>query len=474
MMKMCRKFCTRPQTYSTSMHQQGVYEHDALLELSGYFRARLNFAQSSIVDLSSCSSTDFILFYKRDFDALIEIWKTGEITFPICTEPQGYLQQLLELVDYFELCDKVRDFFADGVGLQRAHLLQLSPIAYEITTRESIQRAQKSEHGIYALEHGYVYLDTALQTVSSSCCVLRHEVPPSVGRFADSAVIKSRLRDKERAILALNNVAIAGGRAVKVVSDLSMAKLLLDRADVDLFLYGLTVQAAHAHVLAIYNTVAAGQQSVQVYLTDSAITIKTKQCGAAPIVWQIVLRLYETPAQLLHGFDLSACKCLITGDCKAWATASFLHAYVNKTLIVDPARNSTSYMARVFKYALKKGFSIVVPGFDSALVQDWVYSKPCHTLRNLASLVRMEREYKTRRMYMSDAKNISSVLWHSHVDRSDYDNVSRRFVAYDGPMDATLQLTWRTVDPGSQTVNGSFHCLSSKDFSACMRFEESE
>jgi hypothetical protein len=374
----------------------------------------------------------------------------------------------MELVDYFEMCPKVRDFFADGVGLQRAHLLKLSPMAYEITKRESLQRAQKSANGLYALEHASVFRDEALKSVDASCCVLRTEVPPSVGKFVCSALIKSRLRDTERAILALDNVAIAGGRAVKIVSSITNAELMRDRADIDLFLYGLSVQAAHAHVLSIYRIVAEGQSSVQVYVTSSALTIKTKRRGAIPVVWQIILRLYETPAQLLHGFDLSACKCLITGDGRACATASFLHAYMNKTLVVDPARNSTSYMARVFKYALKKGFSIVVPGLDRALVQDWVYSTPFHTQRNLASLMRMEREFRKAKMYSTAARCISSVLWDSQVDRSDYGHV-RRLVAYSGPMDATLKLEWRVVDPGAQTLNGSFHSLSSKDFYACMR-----
>ena len=282
-------------TLSFSDGQTGTYDLNQLVNISDYFQAWWNFTspkRDMIVDVS-----------KRDFDSLIEIAQTGECSFPDDVSPLHYLDHLSELVDFFCMHERTKEYFENGVGLQRANLQLISPMAHAITKVESEQRRTNSTKGLYELHHAHTYRDPALHTVEYDSRILAQEVPPSCGQFPAAHEISSRLRPKEKEVLALGNIVIAGGRAVKIVSDLCQSDLDQDRSDVDLFLYGMDVPAAHAHVQLIYAVLA--DEPVKVYVTSSAITIKR-----GPVMWQIILRLYESPAQILHGFDLSACKCL--------------------------------------------------------------------------------------------------------------------------------------------------------------------
>ncbi|MEW5318959.1 MAG: hypothetical protein WDW38_010138 [Sanguina aurantia] len=52
---------------------------------------------------------------------------------------------------------------------------------------------------------------------------------------------------------------------------------------------------------------------------------------------QMVLRLYESPAQVLHGFDLDACQLLFDGG-EVWATRDALRAWHTQAMLVQPLR----------------------------------------------------------------------------------------------------------------------------------------
>jgi hypothetical protein len=438
-------------TLCFSEGQQGIYNLGKLSQVSDYFQAWCNFTADA--------SRDVLLLHvqKSEFDCLLEIYQTGECTFPTDVSPLYHLEKLSELADYLCMDQQTREYFENGVGLQRAHLQQISPMAHAITRLESEQRRSNSTLGIYELEYAHDYKDSNMHAVENESRLLAEEVPPSYGQFSAAHDTIGRLRPKEREILSLGGIVIAGGRAVKIVSDLPQSALDQDRSDVDLFLHGMDLETANAHVQLIYAVLA--DVHVKVYVTSSAVTIKR-----GSVTWQIVLRLYESTAQILHGFDISACKCLINEEGKAWGTASFFHAYVNKTLIVDPARNSTSYAVRVIKYCLKKGFSIVVPGLEKPHVSSLVYTEPLHTLTNLASLLRIEHEYKVRlqdrRSDWCKAKVLSAVLWKSRFDRTDY---GQRTPPY-SDFFMNVHLEWRITDPGAQTLNGSFRSLSGSNF----------
>lgn len=81
---------------------------------------------------------------------------------------------------------------------------------------------------------------------------------------------------------------------------------------------------------------------------------------------QLILRLYESPAQVLHGFDVDSCKVgFFNGT--IWMTRSCLWAWKNRTNVVDFNRRSPSYEYRLAKYS-SRGFDVWIPEFDISKV----------------------------------------------------------------------------------------------------------
>lgn len=76
-------------------------------------------------------------------------------------------------------------------------------------------------------------------------------------------------------------------------------------------------------------------------------------------IFQIVLRHYRNPAEVVLGFDIDSCRILMHQG-QIWYTESFLHAVKHATNFVSLKRASTTYNKRLIKY-WKRGFSIYIP-----------------------------------------------------------------------------------------------------------------
>ena len=77
---------------------------------------------------------------------------------------------------------------------------------------------------------------------------------------------------------------------------------------------------------------------------------------------QVILRIYSSMAEVLHGFDLDSCKVGFDGQ-KLWMTRSCVWSWKNRLNVVDFDRMSPSYEYRLAKYA-QRGFDVWVPNFD--------------------------------------------------------------------------------------------------------------
>lgn len=77
---------------------------------------------------------------------------------------------------------------------------------------------------------------------------------------------------------------------------------------------------------------------------------------------QIVLRLYNTKSEILHGFDLGSSSVGFDGE-KVYLTTLSKFCYENMVNIYDGTRRSTTYELRLIKY-FEKGFDIILPNFD--------------------------------------------------------------------------------------------------------------
>lgn len=112
--------------------------------------------------------------------------------------------------------------------------------------------------------------------------------------------------------------------------------------------------------------------------------------------YQVILRLYTSPSEVVHGFDLDASGIFYDGE-KIWATLRAEYAIKTKTNYFDFARMSPTYGYRLAKYA-SRGFQVWMPRFDITKVR-W------DLLKQIANLAddRVDFEVQDRYIYWQRA-----------------------------------------------------------------------
>lgn len=158
-------------------------------------------------------------------------------------------------------------------------------------------------------------------------------------------------------------------------------------SDVDLFLYGLTPEQAEKKLVDIYEAVqAANPYKVMCFRSAHAITL-VSQYPFRHV--QVVLRLYNSPAEVLMGFDVDSCACGYDGK-RAYTCQRTVFAFAAQENTIDMSRRSPSYEMRLSKYALR-GFSVVVPELTRDRVDPSLYERRFDKVQGLARLLLLER-----------------------------------------------------------------------------------
>eukprot|EP00930_Biecheleria_cincta_P036665 TRINITY_DN25130_c0_g2_i1.p1 TRINITY_DN25130_c0_g2~~TRINITY_DN25130_c0_g2_i1.p1 ORF type:complete len:1765 (-),score=415.36 TRINITY_DN25130_c0_g2_i1:94-5325(-) len=161
----------------------------------------------------------------------------------------------------------------------------------------------------------------------------------------------------------------------------------LPGSDVDLFLYGLTAEQAEKKMVEIYEAVqAANPYEVLCFRSAFAVTL-VSQYPFRHI--QIVLRLYNSPAEILMGFDVDSCACGFDGK-KVVACQRTAMAFSSQANTLDMSRRSPSYEMRLSKYA-SRGFEVVLPSLLRDRVDPFLYEKRFDQVQGLARLLLLER-----------------------------------------------------------------------------------
>ena len=119
--------------------------------------------------------------------------------------------------------------------------------------------------------------------------------------------------------LDMDNVVIAGGCVSKIIESLSRGKQFKSDtiADIDMFFYGISVEEANQKVITIGEKFNSEYPGGSIERSKNAITFRNKT-----IKFQIILRIYETPSQILHGFDLGSSMIGILAKKSSSASAS--------------------------------------------------------------------------------------------------------------------------------------------------------
>ncbi|PPQ70086.1 hypothetical protein CVT26_013420 [Gymnopilus dilepis] len=216
--------------------------------------------------------------------------------------------------------------------------------------------------------------------------------------FTHRALFKMSTKDWQ-------NVLAAGGSVLACIkrpnSNTSAQRLneyyqssVYESSDIDLFLWGLTPEQAEVKMKDIYRAVCeATAWKVTCVRKANTVSLHTK-FPYRPI--QIVLRLYQSPAEILAGFDIDAACCAYDGH-RVWANPRFLTALVRQSNTIDLTRRSPSYEMRLVKYA-RRGFEIFLPTLRRDYIKQStmskLYSRDLSTFPNgLARLLVLEVAY---------------------------------------------------------------------------------
>ncbi|KAH9017612.1 ankyrin repeat-containing domain protein [Lactarius pseudohatsudake] len=197
-----------------------------------------------------------------------------------------------------------------------------------------------------------------------------------------------------------SNVIAAGGSVqaclmplpkVAAGSKRAMRKYFHEKAfpssDVDLFLYGLTVEEAERKIVTIYEAVRDSVPwDVTCVRTKHTVSIHSQYPYRSI---QIVLRLYSSPAEVLTGFDVDAPCCAYDGD-RVWANPRAIVSMMRQSNIVDVTRRSPSYEVRLAKYS-SRGFEVYVPGLKRDEIDPTIYERAVGRVQGLARLLAIEK-----------------------------------------------------------------------------------
>ncbi|KAG9049850.1 hypothetical protein FS837_008900 [Tulasnella sp. UAMH 9824] len=182
-------------------------------------------------------------------------------------------------------------------------------------------------------------------------------------------------------------------------------------SDVDLFLYGLTPEQAEEKCLEIYNAIRDSVPwEVCAIRTKNAVSIHC-QYPYRPV--QIVLRIYQSPAEILAGFDVDSA-CVAFDGTRVLAAPRAILALMTQCNRVAMDRRSPSYEVRLAKYAAR-GFEIHVPDLRREDFDPTIFERALTRVAGLARLLVLEKlatqeardGYLTQRRRMRGRPNIT-------------------------------------------------------------------
>ena len=226
-------------------------------------------------------------------------------------------------------------------------------------------------------------------------------------------------------------VSIAGGYALAYYTYYHFG-IHTSFDDVDLFIHSCNEEIANEIV---QKFISMGFRSFE---TDDSITIFFENIiidSFSSLKIQIIKRLYFSPSEVIHGFDIDSSCILVNNHGKVVATERFIYATRNRCNFVNFDRLSPSYSHRLIKY-LHRGYNIWIPQmefFKSQTIMDaTVLSKNGSgiILRKLLNLKLKKESYISDYAFFSKGRIISR--------------------------EVSFPITFKILNPGEQIIN-TFH-----------------
>ncbi|KAG9255835.1 ankyrin repeat protein [Emericellopsis atlantica] len=272
-------------------------------------------------------------------------------------------------------------------------------------------------------------------------------------------------------------------------------------SDIDLFLYGLTEEAALAKISQLEAAIRRNQRLSHgcglTIRTANAVTFVSPRWPFRHV--QVILRLYRSISEILTGFDVD-CACVAFDGKQVYSNPRGVAALTTRTNLIDLSRRSPSYENRLYKYRSHQ-FDAYWPALDRSQIDEsqCVRTTEHPKVEGLARLLFFEnlvKKYKNsyhqrRRLQTIDENGLPThsgyaMLEIPYGERFTANKV-RKFVAFHskepyifGSVDKVLQgktpesskknvaelgskVVFLTDDPGRQMI-GSFNPITEDDW----------
>ncbi len=162
-----------------------------------------------------------------------------------------------------------------------------------------------------------------------------------------------------------------------------------------------------------------------------------------PITVQIIKRLYRSPSEVIHGFDVDSSCILINHFGEILATERFIYATINRCNFINFDRLSPSYEHRLNKN-INRGYNVWIPQIEymksqSVIDINALKRKGCDLiLRKL--LFNKDYQYVESRDIRSDYENIKAAENYNEL----------------GELNDDTRFEFKKLNPGEQIIN-TFH-----------------
>lgn len=164
-----------------------------------------------------------------------------------------------------------------------------------------------------------------------------------------------------KTVINIGDYYIAGGGAMY------LCNVIDDMRDIDIF------TTKELDIKDICNNTCGGYVSKNCVELNCIIS-HPNRCGRSGTI-QVILRIYSSPSQIVHGFDLDCCGyCYDVKNNKLYRTTRAKYSTINKINYFDPQRSSPTYAMRLSKYYIR-GINIWMPYENNVRFNQEEYEK---------------------------------------------------------------------------------------------------
>jgi hypothetical protein len=208
-----------------------------------------------------------------------------------------------------------------------------------------------------------IWNDFSPPDLSGRTDLLFHDASPLTKNSWDA--IRSELYEYDFLLKRVPGLFLAGGRVFSTLFN-------KPSHDIDLFLTRCPTDADGISKIKKIGDLIADQYNakgfdLEIVRSANAVTFIVGEL-VRKIEFQIILRAYRTPSEIIHGFDVDSCAFLYDGS-HIFATNRAIYSINNGINTVNFSLLSPSYPYRISKYATK-GVAVKVDGFDRNRVND--------------------------------------------------------------------------------------------------------